>query len=440
MVQAAAARTTGQKRRRSVFELNAQITHRSRWRSARRSRRRRFHSPNIQRKNRRKKKQQINRNQRRQAHPDHGARSAPFGWILEIRSKFHRGGRPGERVSRFSTFPHREAAESKVVPSLLVPVIAVGLLQKTVAHTTPNESTATRKRALSGASRRKEAWNFSSGCVTASSPRPSEKISTVGVAADAGGFAGAATGTGAGGIEEGKERDLPWRRQFLQLRRDGDGGRNVRAFRQLKGARVGRSLGLRSERGIFRVEPVQKRPRFVRSRRDHTYLRRRRQEWNRRRVDHLEEIEAERMQRGGGEQNSGDCDFLRRGTFPSEEQIAWGLRVALAVIAVGWWRERRKVIPRSSAALVTAITRSEETRPIGLDNNRAGPRAWSRRAPGRADRAVPFDPAGNRRVRVAVMLMISLFGWGPRVKREERRNPSPRYRLQRSSSSGGKKR
>ena len=44
----------------------------------------------------------------------------------------------------------------------------------------PNESTATRKRALSGASRRREAWNFNSGCVTGSSASSSEKSSTVG--------------------------------------------------------------------------------------------------------------------------------------------------------------------------------------------------------------------------------------------------------------------
>ena len=159
----------------------------------------------------------------------------------------------------------------------------------------------------------------------------------------------------------------------------------MREFRYLKGPRVGRPLGLRGERRIFRVEPVQKSPRFVGSRRDHAHLRGRGKERNCRRVDHLEEIETERVQPGGSEDKSRDRRPAPARTFPPEEQTSGRLREARRAHCCGVVARATEVIPRSKAAFVTAITRSYEAsrsalitieRPSRLVASSAGP-SWS---------------------------------------------------------------
>ena len=66
-------------------------------------------------------------------------------------------------------------------------------------------------------------------------------------------------------------------------------------------------------------------------RRDHAHLCRRREESDRRRIDDLEEIKTKRMQRGRGEQKSGDRELSPARTFPAKEQAPVGLRVARRV-------------------------------------------------------------------------------------------------------------
>ena len=129
-------------------------------------------------------------------------------------------------------------------------------------------------------------------------------------------------------------------------------------FRQLESARIGGALGLRSERGIFCLEPIQKRPRLLRSRRDQADLRGRRQNRDGRRVNHLEEIKAKRMQRARGEQKTGDREFALARAFPAKEQTARRSRVTLRAHGCGVVASATEEIPRSRAAFVTAMTRS----------------------------------------------------------------------------------
>jgi len=129
-------------------------------------------------------------------------------------------------------------------------------------------------------------------------------------------------------------------------------------FGQLKDSRVGRPLGLSGEGWIFRVEPVEKGGRLRRGRSDQAHLRRGRKKGNGWRIDDLENVKAERVEQGGEEQEAGDRHLPPARTFPVEKEITVRLRVSRRAHGCRLVASATEVIPRSSAAFVTAITRS----------------------------------------------------------------------------------
>ena len=132
----------------------------------------------------------------------------------------------------------------------------------------------------------------------------------------------------------------------------------MRELRQPKSRGISGPLRLRSERRIFRREPAQKRARFIGSRRNHTHSRGRWEQGNGRRIDHLEKVETKRVQHDRGDEKSGDGHLAPARPLPMEEEISAGLRVRLGAHCCGVVASATEVIPRSSAAFVTDITRS----------------------------------------------------------------------------------
>ena len=129
-------------------------------------------------------------------------------------------------------------------------------------------------------------------------------------------------------------------------------------IRELKSTGVRRALRLRSERRILCVEPIQKGARFGRGWRDQRDLCRGREESDRGRIHHLEDIETESVQAGRSEKKPGDRDPPPAGTFPVKEQTPLRLSVARRAHGCGVVASATEVMPRSSAAFVTSITRS----------------------------------------------------------------------------------
>jgi len=129
-------------------------------------------------------------------------------------------------------------------------------------------------------------------------------------------------------------------------------------FRKLKGARIRRSLGLRSERRIFRTQPVEESPRLRSSWRDHRHLRGRGKECDRRRIDHLENVKTESVKRGRKKQETSNRQLPPSRWFPMEKQFAMAARVNRRVHGCALVASATEVMPRSRAALVTAITKS----------------------------------------------------------------------------------
>lgn len=148
------------------------------------------------------------------------------------------------------------------------------------------------------------------------------------------------------------------RRRLLQGWRDREVKGDMCEFWQLKGARVGGTLSLGRQRGIFRFNPVKKRATLGRVGRDQTDSRWWWQEGDRGRINHLKEIEAERMERRRGEKETGDRRPPFPGRFPVKEEVAVRLRVSRWAHRCIVVASATDLIPCSSAAFVTAITRS----------------------------------------------------------------------------------
>ena len=120
--------------------------------------------------------------------------------------------------------------------------------------------------------------------------------------------------------------------------------------RQKEGFCIRRTLSGCCQRRIFRGDPAQKRSPFLGIVRNEIHTRRRRKQRDRRRVDNLKQIKTEGMSGSRQSKETGDGEMPRTARFPSEKQI---VRHFVELVA-----SATDVIPRSSAAFVTATTSS----------------------------------------------------------------------------------
>ena len=120
--------------------------------------------------------------------------------------------------------------------------------------------------------------------------------------------------------------------------------------RQKEGFCIRRTLSGCCQRWIFRGDPAQKRSPFLGIVRNEIHTRRGRKQRDRRRVDNLKQIKTKGMCGGGKSKKTGDGEMPRPTRFPGEKQIA---RHFVELVA-----SATDVIPRSSAAFVTATTNS----------------------------------------------------------------------------------
>ena len=113
-------------------------------------------------------------------------------------------------------------------------------------------------------------------------------------------------------------------RQILERRLAAEVGGRMLNCRHDQRARVGRRLGRRSQRRIFRFDPAQKLAAFVRIWSDQTDPAWRRKECDRGRVNDLEKIKPEGVKGERDEQEPAQGQFATAWFFPAENQlIGW---------------------------------------------------------------------------------------------------------------------